>query len=169
MTRLVDRLRPVLVAGLIAILSAAVGSHPATAHGPADDIRHVMMATFDKPEAPLVVDPIAVAGEWAIAGWTQDGRGGRALLKSKGHAWAIHLCAGDALKDVEALKAMGLPANVAATLAADLATAEAAADPARVALFSTFDGIVEMGTDGTHPVHGEGDAAGHGGHSTHTN
>lgn len=146
---------------------AVVAAQPARAHDDVGAVTHLMMATFDKPEAPLAVSPVAVEGDWAVAGWTQDGRGGRALLKRKGHDWALHLCAGDALKDAAALKAMGLPAEVADALAADLAAAEAKEDPARVALFATFEGVVEMNADGGHPDHGGHDA--HAGHTDHTN
>lgn len=125
-------------------------------------VTHLMMATFDQPDAPLQVGPVVVEGEFAVAGWTQEGRGGRALLKRKDGAWAIHLCAGDALKDEVALVHMGLPTDVAAAIAAELASEEATADPARVALFSTFEGVVEMNAGGGHP-----DTGGDGGHDPH--
>ncbi len=160
-------LRTAFASVLLAFATFAALPSTSFAHDNVGAIRHVMMSTFDKPEAPLLVDPIAIAGSWAIAGWTQDGRGGRALLRQKDHAWSIHLCAGDALKDVEALKSMGLPADLATTLATELAAAEATADPARIALFSTFDGIVEMEADGSHPAH-KHDAS-HGATEAHTN
>jgi hypothetical protein len=126
-------------------------------------VTRVLTETFDRPDAPLAVEPVVVAGDWAIAGWTQDGRGGRALLRRKGDGWAIHLCAGDALRDRTALVHMGLPLSVATALADGVAAAEATVDPARVALFASFEGVVEMNADGSHPDHGAGHGDAHGG------
>ncbi len=42
-------------------------------------ITAVLTARFDTPEAPLTVEPVTVQGKVAVAGWSQDGRGGRAL------------------------------------------------------------------------------------------
>lgn len=144
-------------------LSIALSGPAALASEETAAVTQVMMSTFDKPEARLAVDPVVVAGDWAIAGWTQDGRGGRALLKRGAHGWAIHLCAGDALKGADALARIGIPADLAGSLAADLETAEAATDPARVALFASFEGVVEMDAEGHHPS----PDAGHGDHASH--
>ena len=147
--------------GLLAIIIAVGASGLAAAHDNVGAITDLMMTTFDQPDAPLVVGPVVVAGDYAIAGWTQEDRGGRALLKRKDHAWAIHLCAGDALRNETALVHMGLPADVAATLASDLVAAEASASPERVALFATFEGVVEMNADGGHPDTGGGHGGDH--------
>jgi periplasmic copper chaperone A len=150
-------------AALLVLALIGIPADMASAHD--DDVgsvTHLMMATFDKPEAPLAVGPVVVEGEYAIAGWTQEDRGGRALLKRKDGDWAIHLCAGDALKDETALRHMGIPPDVAAALAAGLAVEEANADPARVALFATFEGVMEMNADGSHPHGGDHDP-----HSAH--
>lgn len=157
-------------AGLLAVALAA-SSFVVVPFAAADDsgaIRHLMTATFQTPDAPLLVEPIVVAEDWAVVGWSQDGRGGRALLKRKAEGWAIHLCAGDALTSAEALRHMGLAPDLADRLAAEVASAEAAIDPARVALFSTFEGIVEMAADGSHPPHGgHGSHGDHAGHTAH--
>jgi hypothetical protein len=123
-----------------------------------DAIRAVLMATFDKPEARLVVDPVVVSGDHAIAGWSQGDMGGRALLRKKGHAWDVFLCAGDDLKKTDVLTKVGLPAVAAKTLSASLAAAEAKVPPDRLALFSKFEGLVMVSGDGHH---GHGQPAGH--------
>ncbi len=125
-----------------------------------DAIRHVLMSTFDKPESRLVVDPVVVSGDHAIAGWSQGDMGGRALLRKKGQAWDVVLCAGDDLKKAEVLTKVGLPAAAAKTLSTSLAAAEAKVPPDRLALFSKFEGLVMVSGDAHHGP-GHGAAAGH--------
>ncbi|ANL38298.1 GLE1 domain-containing protein (plasmid) [Rhizobium phaseoli] len=107
----------------------------------------VMKGIFETPEKKLTVNPVVVHGDFAIAGWVQDGRGGRALLK-KGHTgWAIHLCSGDSLKDGANLTKVGMPEADATALAGKLATAESSIDPETLKLFASFEGTVMMGAD----------------------
>lgn len=122
-------------------------------------IRHLMMATFDRPDDRLLVEPISMSGDVAIAGCAQGGRGGRALLRRSGDHWKIVLCAGDTLKDAAALQTFGLPAEQAAALASAVVAAEGKLDPALVAKFSTFDGVMMIEDGGHHPpVEGHGTA-----------
>lgn len=133
------------------VLFSLVG--PAFAGPDEDAVRHLLHSTFDKPDTRLVVEPVVVDGDHAIAGWTQGDMGGRALLRHKGHSWQIVLCSGDQLKSADTLVQVGLPTAAARTLAGQLAQAEAATDPKRLASFSRFDGIVMIGADGHHPPH----------------
>lgn len=125
---------------------------------PQQDIPAKMKAIFETADKPLAVQPVVVEGDWAIAGWTQDGRGGRALLKKKEDGWSIHLCSGDGLKHADALKTMGLSDNEAEAIAVRLAEAEKHLDPQMLALFASFEGTVM--------VEGE-NAASHVEHSGH--
>ncbi len=133
------------------VLSGLAG--PAFAGPNEDAVRHLLHSTFDKPGAKLIVEPVAVDGDHAIAGWTQGDTGGRALLRRKGDHWQIVLCSGDQLRSVDTLAHAGLPMPAANALASQLAKAEASTDPKRLALFSRFDGIVMIGADGHHPPH----------------
>lgn len=108
------------------------------------DIARLLHGMFDKPGAALEVAPVVVAGDFAIAGWTQGEMGGRALLRRKGAAWVITLCAGDGIKSREALRQAGVPEQEATSLARDLAAAESKIDAQRVAMFSRFEGLVTM-------------------------
>jgi periplasmic copper chaperone A len=119
--------------------------HMSMAPQSADDheaIMGLLKGAFETKDSPLSVYPIVIAGDYAIAGWAQAGNGGRALLKKTEHGWAVHLCSGDGLKDAANLVKIGVPDADAATLAAELATAEASVDPALLALFSKFDGTM---------------------------
>lgn len=120
---------------------------PATADDAAD-IRGLIAATWDKPDANVDVGPIVVSGDHAIAGWTQGPRGGRALLRRTSHGWSVHLCGGDALKDAAALEQSGVPHAAATHLVTTLASAEANLSPERRAALATFDGL--MPVDGGH-------------------
>lgn len=123
-------------------------------------IRVTMRGTWDRPETPLLVGPIVVVGDHAVAGWAQGDSGGRALLRRVHGKWLVHLCSGDALKETAFLMQSGLSHDDAASMARAVAVAEAALPAERVALFSRFDGVVMMDAEGNHPpAHGHG--AGH--------
>lgn len=133
---------------LTALTLLALFQASAASAADADAIRSEMMKTWDKPDARLVVEPVVVAGDHAIAGWSQGDMGGRALLRRKPAGWDVILCAGDDLKKPDVLAKVGLQDAVAKALSADLAKAEAKLDPARLTLFSKFEGLVMVGGDG---------------------
>ena len=88
--------------------------------------------------------------------------GGRALLRKKHGTWVLTLCSGDALKEAKSLQHFGLTAEEAEAMAKAVVEAEAKLDPALVAKFATFDGVVMMDAEGHHPPvegHGEGHKA----------
>lgn len=111
------------------------------------DIPATLKAMFETKEKPLSIEPVVVQGDWAVAGWVQDGRGGRALLKKSMHGWTVYLCSGDSLKDPEALEKIGIPAQDAKMIAAGITTADARLDAKTLALFSSFEGTVTMNAD----------------------
>jgi hypothetical protein len=115
-------------------------------------IRGLLMKAFDKPEARLVVAPVVVRGRYALAGWTQGPRGGRALLvRPEGGAWDISVCGGDNLLATDTLTLTGLAAAEAQALAQSMRQAEAGLPAATRARFASFDGLVRMGS-GQHPT-----------------
>ncbi|MEY2689537.1 MAG: hypothetical protein RL375_3736 [Pseudomonadota bacterium] len=133
-------------------------SHPAppaaAARQPKGDlpaIRHVLMATFDKPEARLSVDPVVVVGTHAVAGWSQGERGGRALMRRGADGWQIVLCAGDGLKQASVLRDAGIDGPSADRLARELASAESRLSADQRARFASFEGVVKMDAHGNHP------------------
>lgn len=135
------------------ILAIATG----TAAPPADDnaIRQLMSTTWDTPDARVEAGPLVIEGRHAIAGWTQGPRGGRALLRrdEQGH-WSVAACGGDGLKAPKALQSFGLSPAEAQRLGAALARAERDVPAARLAQFSTFDGIMKIGAGDAHGAHG---------------
>ncbi|TXI04163.1 MAG: copper chaperone PCu(A)C [Rhizobium sp.] len=112
---------------------------------PQRDIPATMKALFETPEKPLTIQPVVWHGDWAVAGWVQDGRGGRALLKKSGDAWTtVHLCSGDSLKDAATPEKIGLSRDDAQAITTDLAATEAKLNAKTLALFSSFEGTVMM-------------------------
>lgn len=102
---------------------------------------------FERADKPLTVAPVVVQGNWAIAGWRQDGRGGRVLLKRGHQGFRIYLCSGDDILDPAVLRTFGLSLDDASTLAANLKNAEGAFDPKVRALFASFEGTVVIASD----------------------
>lgn len=148
---------------LLGFSALAFSSHAHQAHGTDDTqaITHVMKRQFDRPDAPLIVQPVTILGDAAVAGWTQDGKGGRALLRKEKSAWAIHVCAGKGLTQSDVLAMTGLSKNVATELAQWVVKAEANLTAQQRALFDSFEGMLNVGGPGA-PAHGA-----HGAHTPH--
>lgn len=128
---------------------------------PLQTIPATLKTMFDRPDKPLTVGPVVVQGNWAIAGWTQDERGGRALLKKGPRGWRLHLCSGDGIRDAVSLEKIGLPADDAKALSVSLHEAEAKLDTATISLFASFEGTVVMREEAA----SEDGHAGHAGHA----
>lgn len=100
------------------------GDHGAMGHGAtsapkgtdAEQIAAVMKKQFDRPDAPLAVAPVTVLGNYAVAGWIQASKGGRALMQKGAKGWFISVCAGDGLKDAKVLQTSGMNADQAIKL-----------------------------------------------------
>jgi hypothetical protein len=156
--------RTLLAAGLLAPLAGA-WAKPA-----ADEatIRALLMKAFDKPDARLTVAPVVVRGRYALAGWTQGVRGGRALLvRPDGGAWDISVCGGDNLLATDTLTLTGLPAAEAQALAQAMRQAEAGLPAATRARFASFDGLVRMASGQHPPGHGHPAASAASPHAHH--
>lgn len=164
------RMARALAGGLGALLALATA---ALAHGAeAERIRGIMRATFDRPEAPLLVEPIVVVGDHAVAGWRQGDLGGRAVLRRAHGEWEIFLCGGDALKSARELQRAGIPEADARAIARELATAEARLPPDAVAALGTLKVVIPVGSPSPAPGgpshdHGGGTSHDHGGHGAH--
>jgi copper(I)-binding protein len=111
------------------------------------DIEALLKAQFDTPETPLTVAPISVHGPVAIAGWVQDGRGGRAFLRQDDKGWFIELCSGASLMLPATLQSLGLSAAEVEALLTQAKAAEAALTPDTIALLDSFDGTLIVGRD----------------------
>jgi hypothetical protein len=121
-------------------------------------VQHVMKAQFDRPESLLSVPAVSIESGYALASWTQDGRGGRALLKKTGGNWSIHLCGGDGLKKSATLVMAGMDKSSAAKLIEKLTVSERSLPVEQVKQFSMFEGVIKIddprhGSHSTVPSH----------------
>ncbi len=121
---------------------------PAMTGDPMVDIEALLKAQFDTPENPLSVAPITVQGDVAIAGWSQNGIGGRAFLRKDDMGWFVEVCAGKGLLMPEMLVGLGLSEADAGTLLASVNESEAMLGAEAIALFDSFDGELFIGREG---------------------
>jgi hypothetical protein len=142
---------------LMAILPGATASAQDTN---ATEVRAAIKAIWDKPGAAVTVDPVTVVGNHAIAGWTQETRGGRALLRREHGKWVVIVCGGDGLAKAAALRQTGMSAADASSMEKVAAKAESTVPEARRKMFALFEGTVR--------VDGAGGHAAHAGHETHS-
>ena len=128
-------------------------AHADTETGEAATISQLLHTMFDKPNQTLVVEPVMIAGEHAVADWAQGEMGGRSLLRRRQGKWTLVLCAGDGIKTADGLTKVGIPAAEAKQLADDMKQAESTLSAERAAMFSRFEGLVMMEGDGAdhHP------------------
>lgn len=127
-------------------------------------IRALLMVMFDRPEARLTVEPVVIVADVALAGWQQEGRGGRALLRRGQTGWYVALCAGPELLDPAFVQGQGLGQMSAARLVSAMRDAEVR-HPGLSPLLDTFDTVLmfdEPVGDAHGHLHGHGHGHSHG-------
>lgn len=138
------------------IATAALFSTPSWAEpaqfADAQAISTLIRTTWGKPGLEIHVEPVSVSGEYAVAGWVEGQRGGRALLKRSGDAWGVILCSGDGIKTASGLTAAGVPAATAQMLEASIVRQEATLPADTIKKFSMFEGSVPV-SNGEHAGH----------------
>jgi periplasmic copper chaperone A len=144
--------------GALAASDLPLWAHEAHATADVQQITHAMKRQFDRPDAPLSVMPVVVVGDAAVAGWSQQGKGGRALLRREKAGWAIHVCAGKGLTQADVLEMSGLSKLQSADMARAVVKAEAGLTAAQRALFDSFEGVLKVGGAGA-AAHGHGQHA----------
>jgi len=131
--------------------------------GNAHQITAVMKKQFDRPDAPLTVNPVTVEGDYAVAGRTQGKKGGRALLQKENGQWRISVCGGDGLTQAKVLETTGMHSPMAQKLAAATLVAESTLSAGKRRMFASFEGMLKIGSDPAE--HGQHNAQGtHGAH-----
>jgi len=108
-----------------------------------------MKSMFDKADAPLSVDALTASSEYSLASWTQQSKGGRALLKKAGTTWEIVVCGGKDLLQKTALEKVGLSHQQAHKLVADLKKIENQLPVSKRQQFDSFQ-LGEQNHHGSH-------------------
>ena len=135
-----------------------LGAASAFAHGNNEhQIPMVLKTQFEKPEAPLKVEPINVEGDFAVAGWSQGGRGGRAFLQKDRNQWFISICGGSGLTQADVLQSIGMSSAAATKLSRAVVASEAKLGADKRKLFDGFEGMMKID-----PAEGHGNHAQHG-------
>ena len=119
----------------------------------ATNITQVMLKQWDKPEKPLHVAPIVVAADYAMAGWTQGEKGGRALLHKHHENWQVLLCGGDALTKTEQLTQAGLSSETANALIKGFKQQSQQLSSQDIEKMSLFEGVVNVTPAQSHEHH----------------
>lgn len=147
---------PMWRAGATLIMLALANGGIAHAAPPDDAalVRQVIAASYDRPDLKVETAPVSILDDYAVAGWVQGPRGGRALLRKRHGQWHVVACAGDAFTRAAALRQAGMPAAAAAELARRVAEAERTTHPERLRRFALFgNAVVPVAADASHPHH----------------
>ena len=112
-------------------------------------ITKTMKSMFDKADAPLSVDAVTTSSEYSLASWTQQSKGGRALLKKAGAKWEIMVCGGKDLLQTNVLEKAGLSHQQAQHLIADLKKIENQLPVSKRKQFDSF----QLGEQSHHGPH----------------
>lgn len=123
-------------------LTACVGGDGASSAE--QGVRTFLQGVFDRPESRLVVPSVAFAGDYAVAGWLQDGRGGRTLLKRSADGWEFVVCGGEELCSSAGLREAGLPSALTGTMAEAVRASEASLPTDQRAMLGDFKGLMKM-------------------------
>ncbi len=112
-------------------------------------VRDFMAGVFDRPDSRLTVPSVAFAGDYAVAGWLQSGRGGRTLLRRSPEGWEFVVCGGADLTTLRGLSEAGLPEALGPAMVTAICRAEASLTSEQLRLLGDFPGMLRM--EGVHP------------------
>lgn len=110
----------------------------------------VLKDQFDRPVNPLEVPVVIVSGEYAVADWIQDNRGGRALLRHDADGWHTLMCSGAQFKSPQALRQAGVQEEDAIRISQELSQKEQNLSAEQLKQIDSFQGIVDVLTQPEH-------------------
>ena len=117
---------------------------------PESAIEHVIKKQWDKPDNPVLVSPIVIVDNAAVAGWSQGARGGRALLKLDGGEWRVMFCGDVTLTHAAVLEQSGLTSDQAIRISKELLAAEAKISTTQINILDTFRGLMKVDAEHHH-------------------
>ena len=113
-------------------------------------IIQVLKSQFDRPVTPLEVAVVVVSGDYAVADWLQDNRGGRALLRHDADGWHTLMCSGAQFKSPQALRQAGVQEEDATRISQQLSQKEQSLTAEQLKKIDSFQGIVDVLTNPEH-------------------
>ncbi len=116
-------------------------------------IETAVKAQWDKPNHPIRVPVIVMQGDYAIADWIQEPRGGRALLRHNQKNWQTLLCGDADMKQISSLVSAGVPREDAERLSVALEKEEKKLTITDKSLINSFKGIVDLLMEPNHHAH----------------
>ena len=141
--------RVVLICGLaLLITDVAAQQHPAVTQEKAgtdlEQIHGYMKRTWHSHEHPLTLGPTQIAGDFAVADWWHQGKGGRAVFKRHNQHWQLILCGGAGILQSALWQQLGMTPAAAADFVRALQHAEQAVSATDKALLDAFGATVNM-------------------------
>jgi len=109
-----------------------------------EQIQGFMQKTWHSSEYPLTLGPTYIAGDFAVADWWHQGKGGRAVFKRSHHQWQLILCGGAGILQSALWQQLGLTPAAAADFVRALQSAEQNVSAADKALLDAFGATVNM-------------------------
>jgi hypothetical protein len=116
-------------------------------------IIQVLKNQFERPVTPLDVPVVVVSGDYAVADWLQDNRGGRALLRRDADGWHTLMCSGAQFKTPQALRQAGVQEEDATHISHELSQKEQNLTEEQLKKIDSFQGIVDVLTNPDHHGH----------------
>ena len=113
-------------------------------------IIQVLKNQFERPVTPLDVPVVVVSGDYAVADWLQDNRGGRALLRHDADGWHTLMCSGAQFKSPQALRQAGVQEEDAIRISQELSQKEQNLSAEQLKQIDSFQGIVDVLTQPEH-------------------
>lgn len=107
-------------------------------------IAETIKQQWNKPNRPVSLPAVAISGDFAIADWIQEPKGGRALLRFNAGHWQTLMCGDVNLMQQRRLEEAGVPANDAEKLIASLIQSEAKLSADQQTTINSFQGIVDL-------------------------
>jgi hypothetical protein len=134
---------PALVFVLFASLTLYMGKSIADVAQHAA-IESSIKAQWEKQNHPIRVPVIVLSGDYAIADWIQEPKGGRALLKQHAGHWHTLMCGDANMTEPRRLLEAGVPETDAEKLSLALTQAEVSLTLDEQTTINSFVGMVDL-------------------------
>ena len=109
-----------------------------------EQIHGHMNRTWHSHEHPLTLGPTHIDGDFAVADWWHQGKGGRAVFKRSHQQWLLVLCGGAGILQKTLWQQLGMTPAAAADFVRALQQAEQAVSATDKALLDAFGATVNM-------------------------